>query len=154
MWSPYRELLDGMVALTMGDATIATNRTLKNSWLCLLKTALPFNIGDTTAVLAGNEANFEGYHRTQPAIINGPFVGQNNYSLGSGAAILWQPTGSDSPNTIFGQVLIGSDSSTMLAHELFDSPVPLATEENGFVDVPIIGVGPNAAGYGSSIITS
>jgi hypothetical protein len=153
MWQPTRVLLDGFLALSKGDATIATNRTLSNCWLGLLKDLVAPVLGSDTSLIAGHEATYSGYARVQPAIVNGPFVGENSFSLISGNATLFQPSDTITPNTIYGHFLLGDDSTTLLAVELFDSPIPLSGPETGFVDAPIIGLGNNLAGYGASIVS-
>lgn len=153
MWTPSRVLLNGVMSLAAGNASITQSHTLKGAFLGLLREAISYTPDSDDSIVTSKEANYQGYARQAISSWSGPFVGQVGFSLEEGGAKLWQPTGDDTTNTIFGQFLIGSDSATILGVEIFDSSIPLPSPSDAFVSVPIFGVGPNTAGYGSSIVS-
>lgn len=153
MWVPSRVWLNGLLSLTTGDASIALAKTLDGAWLALLNAPLALTIDSDSATVKAAEANYQGYARQHITSWTGPFTGQGGFSLVQSPAFNFFATGSDSPNMIYGQALFGSDSATYLGAEMFDAPISLAGPANSLVTVVIIGPGPNAQGYGSSIVT-
>jgi hypothetical protein len=147
-----RKLLNaGLVLLAGGTPPAATKLT--GAFVGLLKDTINVNIDSDDSVTLDAEANYDGYARTTLGASTVPFGGQGDFALIGGTAHTWVPTGDDTVNTITGQFLVGSDSVSVLAVELFDPNVPLPSSTFGFIGVPIFGFGPNSAGYGQSIIT-
>jgi hypothetical protein len=106
-----------------------------------------------TGDVAAHEANFTGY--AHGAVTFGaPFRGQNTFEvLEATAPVTFTPTDSVKPNTIFGWFLLGSDSVTLLAVEMFNVAIPLPDANHSLSGVPIIGVN-SAQGFGSSMVSS
>jgi hypothetical protein len=148
MWVPTRTLLNA-IAKELGNATVGTNGSLKGTFLGLVRETFAPTVdsvlGDFT------EANFQGYARSSQSVTWNPVTAQDGKSLVQGSPVLWEMTGNASPNTIFGHMLIGSDSVTLLAAEVFNDPIPLANIGDGFPDTPLFGFDPNA-NYGDSLV--
>lgn len=152
MWVPLRVLLDSALTL-LNDDTVPAGSKLAGSFLALLKDNVAPAIDMADSVLLNGEANYDGYVRA-PLTFTGPFTGQGSFSLLADGANVFQPDGSDTVNTIVGQFIVGSDSVTCLAVELFDQPIPLPLPMSGFVVTPIFGLGPNISGYGKSVVSN
>lgn len=153
MWTPSRTLLNSAMALLGGD-TVPAGTTLDGAFLGLLKDPISYNIDSDDSVVTNGEANYEGYARQAISAWTGPNTGQGGFSLLSDGAHVFAPTGDDTVNTIFGQFLIGSDSTTVLAVEMYDGAIPLPAPADALVSLPIFGAGPNAAGYGRSLVSN
>lgn len=153
MWVYSRAMLDG-IATQLSDDTIPTSTTLKNSWLGLLRGTVDYTPDSDDSIVTTNEANYEGYMRQQLTSWGAVFVGEGLLSLRAAPALQFQPTGDDTVNTIFGQFIMGSDSSTLLAVELFDEPIPLPNSLSALVTVVITGLGQPDTGFGSSIVSA
>jgi hypothetical protein len=151
---PSRVFLDSSARLMTGDASITASHTLKNAFVGLVNAPFTYDPEGNGSDVLANEANYPGYAKQSISSWSGPFVGQGGFSLFDGGAHLFQPTGSDTANTIYGQFLVGSDSVTILGVEFYDGPIPLPNAETGFVTTVIVGYGPNTKGYGSSIVTN
>jgi hypothetical protein len=153
MWTWTEVLKKSAMTLEKGNASTTLNTTLNGAWLGLLKDNIGLTDGSTTADITGHEATFDGY--TKKAITwTGPFIGEGDTSLLQGGAQLFQPTGSATVNTVYGQFLLGSDSSTLLAFEMYNSPIPLADANAGFVVVPMTGIPNPSQGFGNSIVSN
>lgn len=152
MWVPMRKLLNAGMTL-LNDDTVAAGNKLAGSFLGLLKDQISPSIDMDDSVVLNGEADYQGYSRAA-VTFTGPFTGQSGWSLIADSANVFQPSGNDTVNTITGQFLVGSDSTSVLAVELFDAPIPLPNAETALVTTPIIGMGPNSAGYGRSIVSN
>lgn len=153
MWSPKRPLLDVMANAIGGD-TFPAGHTLTGAFLCLFK-AVPstdpdVGFGDDSI----KEADFSGYARASVGAGSGVYVGQGNGSLQEYGANLFTCDSTTTVNTIYAQGILGSDSVTLLAVELFDTPIPLPGPGAGLVTTPIVGAKVNTAGYGNSAVSN
>lgn len=152
MWVPKRKLLDAALTL-LNDDTVAAGSLLDGSSLALLRTNISPSIDGDDSIELAAEANFDGYTRA-PVTFTGPFIGQGGFSLLANGSNVFQPDGDDTVNTIYGQFLVGSDSVSVLAVELFDAPIPLPDSSAALVSTPIFGLGANVAGYGKSTVSN
>lgn len=150
MWVPTRALLQSLV-LGMGTDTFTATAKLKTGIVALLRADFTPSVdlvyGDVTTTLA----NYNGYAPQALAAWTTPFVAEGELSLMQQPSITWRPTGSDTVNTIFGHILIGSDSVTLLAAEKFDAPIPLPNASSAFVDVIRFGLDPSG-NYALSVV--
>lgn len=153
MWTPTRLLLNGAMTAIVGGVP-AGGSTLENAILGLLKAPVSVSLDLTFGDVSASEANFSGYDRQAIPSWSGPYTGQGGYSLVSNGAFLFEQDDTITFNTIYGGFLLGSDSATLLAVELFDAAIPMGSVSVGFVYTPIFGMGNNAAGYGKSIVSN
>lgn len=148
MWVPSRTFLNS-IARGVGTDTLGTVGGLKGSWLGLVREAFTPTVDTVLGDLV--EANFQGYARSHQTANWSQVVAQDGKSLEQGLPVLWAMTGDDSPNTIFGHFLVGNDSITLLASEVFNAEIPLANTGDGFPDTPLFGFDPSA-NYGDSLV--
>jgi len=152
MFSLSRACLNNMLAVSAG-ATIGSNSIgLDNCRVGLYKQPFGPTVDTTLAELEAIEADYPGYARHAIAAWNGPFIAQNGKTLVADDAIVFQATGDDSTNTIYGQFLIGSDSVTYLGAEPFNTPISLGEAGRALVSTPIVGLPPDQV-YGASIVS-
>jgi hypothetical protein len=149
MWVPTTVMLVQAMGelINGGDASVSL---LGSCSLGLLRA--PFAPTRDSNFAAVTEANFDGYVRRQSGL-DGPVIGQGGLALGF-ATQLWEPSGSDTPNMIYGHMLCNgsSDSPTLLAVEMFDAPIPLTSPLTFIMDTVLFGLDP-AANYGKSSIS-
>lgn len=150
MWVPTRPLLAAMLSAVNGVGA-DTFAILDGAFSALIKAPYGPTVNSVLTDPSLSEANYQGYARQAISAWNGPYVGQNAKSLTADSALFWSPTGDDTVNTIYGHMLIGSDSTTLLAVEMFDDSIPQVDEDSGFMTTPIFGLDPNA-NYGSSLV--
>jgi hypothetical protein len=144
-------MLEQLLFEAVGDSTIGT---LASASIGLI--SAPLAPTPTTPFSAITEATFDGYVRMSAPFSDVPIVeGQNGKILALGTTQIWIPTGSDTPNTIYGQFLANGSSSmpTLLAVEMFDVPIPMTSPLTFISDTPIFGLDPTA-NYGMSSVSS
>jgi len=120
--------------------------------LGLFKQPLGPTVDSTLAELEAIEADFPGYARIPLGAWTGPFTAQNGKTLVADGAIVFEATGDDSTNTIYGQFLVGSDSLTLIGAEPFNSPISLGEAGRALVVTPMVGL-PSEQVYGASIVS-
>jgi hypothetical protein len=148
MWIPSRAFLDGIVN-ALGNSSMTLHTAVKNSFEILITNEPAPTVNTVLADLT--EATYTGYLRQVCATWTGPFVAEGDYSLEVGPAHHWQPTDTITLNTITGHALVGDDSVTLLATEMFDQPIGLSSILTGFDTVPRIGLPGNVL-MGQSLI--
>lgn len=152
MWTPTDTLLDSALKL-LNDDTVPSNTLLAGSFLAFLKAPHDFSFSSVYGDVSAKLATSLGYPPLA-LTFTGPFTGQGGKDLLSGGGHVITMGGSDTGATIYGHVILGDDSVTLLAGEIFDTPVALGTIGDGFVDNPLFGIAPNAAGFGNSVVSS
>jgi len=80
---------------------------------------------DQTVLADLTEANYDGYARKVSHTWSPTFVDPNGLYSKQAQTLVFQPTGDDTMNTIYGLFVTGDDSTALLAVEPFDSPIPL-----------------------------
>lgn len=153
MWVPTWELLKRMMARSVGSDT-TTAAPLKGAFVGLLKDAYAPTVNSVyVGDVKTHEANYDGYGQ-QSITFNPPFRGQTSFELSDSTSNLnWQPTGSTTINTVTGQFMLASDSTTLLAVEMFNAPIPLPNPSTAFTTVIIFGLG-SLFGYGNSLVSN
>lgn len=149
MWIMNNNMADAL-ALSVGSDSINPKASLKGSFLALIDQ--PFNPQPSDSFDTYHEASFNGYARGNESPAWSPFTGQGGMALIAGQTILFELGSSTAPATLYGHCLLGSDSVTLLAAEVFNPPISLANPGDGFLDTPIFGFAPKA-GYGTSAIS-
>lgn len=148
MWTMTYPWTDNLLNAVNGAGSESA-AALDGSMLALAK--LDFNPTKTMEIGDFSEANYPGYAR-QPILTWQPANhGQGGFSLSQGESLVFQPNGDDTTNTIFGHVLIGADSVTVLGAEKYDNPVPLPDPLSALVVVPIVGLLPDGSNPSSII---
>jgi len=149
MWTMTYGWSDNLLNAVNGHGN-DSNAALNNAWLALVRA--DFNPTKTMTLDDVDEANFPGYARQHITSWQQANHGQGGFSLSQAPSHVFQPTGDDSPNTIFGHVLLGADSVTVLGGEKYDNPVPLPDELSALTVVAIVGLQPDG-NMPSSIIS-
>jgi hypothetical protein len=86
------------------------------------------------------EANFDGYARQAAAFAGTPFIDENGIYTIQGGAKVFQPSDTITSNTVYGYVLTGSSSSTVMGGEVFNAPIPLTGPTTALTIIPRFGV--------------
>jgi len=136
-----------------GSDTTAFN-PLEDAVLVLFKEVVPAQLDLGWGDVSASECDFSGYGRHVIEGWSGPYTGQGGYSLVRNGAATFELDAEDTINTVYGAGLLSDDSITLLAVELFNSPISLGEVGQGFSMLPIFGFGANAAGYGRSIVSN
>lgn len=115
---------------------------------------LKANISPEPTLTLGNvtpsEANFSGYARgilDFGSDVN--FVDANGIYGQQSADLVFSPSDTITPNTIYGAFWIGGDSITLMGVEMFDAPIPLSNPLQNLTYIPRFGMlqnGPNGFG--------
>lgn len=153
MWIPTRVALNAAMKL-LGDDTVPAGQKINGAFLVLFKAPPPAIIDVAWGDVSATEADFSGYARAALGTWSAPVVGEGGKSLRINTAEIFTADDTITTNTVYGQGLLGSDSATLLATEAFDTPIPIAALGASVISTPIFGMGPNAAGYGSSLVTT
>lgn len=120
----------------------------------MLLISAPFTPSPDILLSAVTEANFQGYARKSIGTPSVPFTGADGFQYVQGLTDQWVPTGSDSPNTIYGLGLVASsDSTKLIGVDKLDNTVALATPLNSLTITPRIGLNP-AGNFGLNVISS
>lgn len=145
-----RRMLDKMMSL----AVLGTSDTVPlfgNASVGLFAAPLTPTVNTTFAQLT--EATYDGYARQALGAATAPFIGQGGLSLAHDLGKVWTPTGSNTPNTIYGQFLIGDASTKLYAVEVFDAPIVMNGPTTLFGSIIYVGLDP-AANYGKSSVSN
>jgi len=147
-YQPTNLLLDELSGVLVGGSALAID--LSGSFVVLI--AAPFTPGPTLTLGDLSEATFQGYARGHDT------AGWNNGVAEGGKRVAYSPlfpfqaVGSDSPNVIYGDAIVGSDSVTLLAAELFDTPRPMQAPPDTLLLTVVFGFDP-AGNYGQGILS-
>jgi hypothetical protein len=116
--------------------------------------AAPFTPTRTLAIASLTEATFNGYARKSLGNSTVTFTSSDGNDYLQFAEEVFTPTGSSTPNTIYGWFLIGgSDSVTVTAAEVITPAITLNSTSTSLTVVPRIGQTP-AIAWGAGIIGS
>jgi len=143
---PVIPFLDALLVAMGTDSTL-----LGNGSIGLIRE--PFSSSDSITMADITEANYEGYARQGYGNPSVAFTGADGNEYVQGLTKMFVPTGSDSPNTIYGVFITnGDDSSTIQVTDAFDAPVPLASPANQITITPRFGINPTN-GLGFNVIS-
>jgi len=149
MWIPTRGWMNAMLSQIFQGST-PVGYIVANGFVGLVKA--PFAPSVDSVLSDFPEADYSGYAR-QPAAGGwvGPFIGEGNFSLVQLPSMLFQPNDTITFNVIYGAMLIGNDSVTLLGGEVFDAPIPLNSVLNQLTIIPRFGLSP-LSNYGMSVV--
>lgn len=152
MWTMTRAYLDNIQEIQAGGAG---NDSLKLDGGVLVLFKAPVNpvIDLAWGDVSASECDYTNYGRQLLGALTGPTVMQGSKSCLVNGAHSFSTTTAAVSNNVYGQGLLGADSATLLGVEMFDAEIPLGEPDAGFLVAPIFGIGPNAAGYGNSIVS-
>lgn len=139
---PVVPFVEALVKVMGTDSTL-----LGGGHMGLIKA--PFSSSDSITMGDITEANYEGYSRVAYGNPSVPFVSNDGNVYVQGLTCVFQPTGDDSPNTIYGVFVVsGHDTATIQLTDGLDQPVPLATTANSLTIIPRFGLKPtNGLGF-------
>lgn len=153
MWVPSRDLLNAAL-LALNADTFPVSHGLDGCSIVLFKEPIAQGFDTKWVDVSAAEADYSGYARHVIAAWNGPTIGADQTARLSDDAVVWEADDTVTTNTIYAQGLLGSDSATLLATEVFDQPIQMTGPGVSFIDVPIFGFTPNISGYGKSIVSN
>lgn len=91
-------------------------------------------IGDFTV------ATFDGF-AAKAAAWNPSLVNVNGFAVTYADSMLWVPTGTTTPNTIFGYYVTDTGGTNLLYARRFDTPIALTGPTTGFAMIPSFSFG-------------
>lgn len=150
MLTPTRAFLDGMLSRGAGSSSTTL---LGNASVGLLKGPFTPSVDTTYAEIEVIEADYDGYARQAAGLDTTPHIGFNNLSYIQGDLLLFSPSDTITPNTIYGLFLTGTASTTLLGVEIFDNPLPLPGPAEQITIIPRVGLDPDA-NYGLAVVTT
>lgn len=148
MWVPTQDYLNACVANQVTAGSDSTH-TLGSSSVGLGKAALAPTVNTKMSDIS--EANYTGYARKAAAFVATGIIGDGGITYVEGDSLKFLPSDTITPNTIYYEFLVGSDSATLLAVEVLDALVPLTGPHTQLTVVPRFGLDPNA-NYGLSLV--
>jgi hypothetical protein len=149
MFVPTRVFLTDCLTILKSAGATGTDPKLFGSKIGLIKA----DFTPTPDLVLGGitEADFDGYAKVAAAPFSAVFEGEGDLELVSAASKHWQPTGSVTPNTIYGWFLVDSGGTILLGTEKFDSPIALNGSGFAFDHTARFGFDPNA-NFGAAVI--
>ena len=134
------------IASLVGSSSLG----LGNSSIALITAPFVMTPGQTNFT-GLTEANYDGYARKACAFGGTPFIDENGIFTLQGAASVFQPSDTITSNSVYGYVLTGTSTTTVMAGEVFNSPVPLTGPTTALTIVPRFGV-PVAGALGFGVV--
>lgn len=116
--------------------------------------AAPFSGSQSTTLASLTEANYGGYARQALAGPSAVFNGSDGKVYTEFNTLEFAPTGSTSPNTIYGLFYLGGGSSTVpFQTDALAAPFYMGGATNRLTIIPRCGLDP-AGNYGLNVISS
>lgn len=100
----------------------------------LYKTSI--SLSGTTVLADFTEADYDGYAAATVTTWNSPVINVDGKAEATAPGTFFSPTGSTTPNTIYGYYFTDSTGGILLFAESFDTPQNMSGPTSGFTLVP------------------
>ena len=114
----------------------------------------PFTPNSSTTLGILTEANYNGYSRKSIGTSSVTFTGGDGKAYVEFSTLQFIPSGSSTPNTIYGAfVTFGNSTTTLVYTEAFSPALPMASTSNQITITPRFGLDP-AGNYGLDVVSN
>lgn len=153
MFIPTRAMLNAiMKALSSGAGADSIN--LGTCSIGLLNAPFSPSVDSTMGSVSAAFATYDGYALQALTSITTPFIGPGGLSEVEALRMVFRPTDSTIPNTIYETYLTApADSTTLWGVEVLDNPVPLPSPSYQLTYVPRVGLTPGPL-YGAGLASN
>ncbi len=130
MFIPTRFLVDQLLGFVTTTQAGAGQSAIYQAKIGLIKAAIAPSVSTILADLT--PANFDGYALGAAVTWTAAFLVGGLFTSVRSGNTHYQPSGSVTPNTIYGAYLVNNAGTDLLGVEIFDNPIPLSGAADAF----------------------